>query len=348
MTIVGHWSSLTEAQKLVQSQLLAGVVEEVIEEGNLIPKIPVFQINAKSVKYNREKTLPSADFYDINQPIPWTADVDYTAQKEVELKRVLRQDVLDKFMRDTYQNPNDYRAIVLAGLGKGCARTIEDKMIYGDLTYNSAKEFDGLHAFAAENDVVAGTADGVMDIDEGDTVLSLMNMRLLLDGVKAPQLGTGNMFWLMPHILARRIDAHVQEAGIASYAGPYNIMFGINDLGKRVTMFDGVPIVRSDFMVAEQLDTGRGSNARAKWSSGHVAYSIFLIRTGQIMEGGLCMAFGGSDGGNLGEFFAFEDFEKLENYDAEGMRLKAYVALALGSSKSLGRIHDIIDGAVTA
>ena len=35
MAIVGHWESLTEAQKLVQSKLLKGVVQEVIEEGSL-------------------------------------------------------------------------------------------------------------------------------------------------------------------------------------------------------------------------------------------------------------------------------------------------------------------------
>ena len=264
MAIVGHWSSLAEAQKLVQSELLAGVIEEIIEEGQLIPKLPIFQIDAKSVLYNRESTTPAAAFYDINEQIPWTADVEYTAQVEVYLKRVLRQDVLDKFMRDTYKNPNDYRAIVLSGLRKGCMRTIEDKIIYGDLTYTSAKEYDGLHAFAALNDTGA-VADGVLDIDMGETALSLAKLRLLLDSCKVSYEGArGNVFWLMGHELARRIDAHVQEAGIASYVGPYTISFTVNDVGRRVTVFDGVPIVRSDYMVAEQVNTGRGTYVRAK------------------------------------------------------------------------------------
>ena len=332
----------------MQSELLAGVIEEVIEEGNLLPLLPVFQINAKSIIYNRENTLPSAAFYDINEQIPWQADVDYTAQKEATLKRVLRQDVLDKFMRDTYKDPNDYRAIVLSALRKGCMRTIEDKIIYGDETYSNAKEFDGLHAFVAENDTTPGTADGVMDIDEGEGALSLMNMRLLLDNVKMPQLGTGGLYWLMGKQLARRLDAVQQEAGIASYVGPWNITFAPDQFGKRVTYFDGVPIIRSDYMVAEQVNTGRGSNARAKYSSGTKQYSIFLCRFGQIPDGGISLCFGGNDGGALGEFFGFEDFDKLEDYDAEGMRLKAYVAMAQGSTKSLGRIHDITDAAPTA
>jgi len=44
MPIVGHWANLAEAQKLVQSKLLAGVVQEVIEEGQLLPMLPVFAI----------------------------------------------------------------------------------------------------------------------------------------------------------------------------------------------------------------------------------------------------------------------------------------------------------------
>jgi len=347
MAIVGHWSSLTEAQKLVQSELLRGIVEEVIEEGQLLPRLPIFQIDSKSILYNRESTLPTAAFYDINEQLPWNADVEYATQVEVELKRVVRQDVLDQFMRDTYKNPNDYRQVVLSEMNKGCMRTIEDKIIYGDITYTSSKEFDGLHAFAALN-CTGGVSDGVLDIDEGGA-LSLANMRALMDNCKVGYNGmpSNNVFWLMGHQIGRRIDAMVQEAGIASYAGPYNVNFGINDVGRRVTFFDGLPIVRSDYLVAEQADTGRGSNVRAKYSSGTRNYSIFLCRLGQVMEGGLCLAFGGA-GAGPGEFFTFRDFPDLENYDAEGLRLKAYTALALGSTKSLGRIHDITDAAPTA
>ncbi len=353
MAIVGHWESLTEAQKLVQSVLLAGVIEETIEEGQLLPKLPVFQISGKSIKYNRESTLPSAAFYDINEQIPWTADVTYTTQVEVELKRVLRQDVLDKFMRDTYKDPNDYRAIVLSQLQKGCLRTIEDKLIYGDKDNTSSKEFDGLHAIVADTQAAVAVASALsttLNVDNSHGALSMMTLRRLLDAAKVSYEGMNqNVFWLFPHELARRMDAMAQEAGIASYVGPYTIQYGVNDIGRRVMFFDGISIIRSDFLVAEQVDTGlTTATARGKYSSGTKYYSVFLVRTGQIMEGGLCLAFGGSDGQRLGEFYSFEDFEKLENYDAEGMRLKAYTAPALGSTKSLARITDISDAAVTS
>ena len=59
MAIVGHFESLAEAVKLVQSELLAGVVQETFEEGQLLRYLPVTTIDSKSLLYNRESTLPS-------------------------------------------------------------------------------------------------------------------------------------------------------------------------------------------------------------------------------------------------------------------------------------------------
>ena len=343
MAIVGHWSSLSEAQKLVQDVLLAGVVEEIIEEGQLLSMLPVFSIDGKTVKYNRESSLPSAAFYDIGEQLVWTADVNYTAQVTAELKRVARQDVLDKFMAQTYKNPNDYRSIVISELRKGCMRTIEDKILYGDSVNVSAKEFDGLHYLVA-----AQTGD--LNIDEGEGPLSLMNIRKMLDAMKISAVGKAKTILLMPKEIARRIDAYVQEAGLASWVGPASIVFAPNELGQRVTWFDGIPIIRSDYLVAEQVNTGlTQATARAKYSSGTKQYSIFCVRFGQILEGGVSMGFGGEDGGGgAGDFFRMEFFDKLEDYDAEGIRLVAYCCLALGATLSLARIADVTDAAVTA
>ena len=117
MAIIGHFKDLTELSKLVQDKLLlAGVIEEIIEEGQLLPKLPVFSIDSKSILYNREKTLPSADFYGVGEQIPWKADVEYAGQVELSLKRIARQDALDNFVMKTYRNPNEYRAWILSEL----------------------------------------------------------------------------------------------------------------------------------------------------------------------------------------------------------------------------------------
>ena len=343
MAIVGHFESLTEAQKLVQSKLLAGVVQEVIEEGQLLPLLPVMTIDSKSVKYNRENVLPSAAFYDIHEQIPWTADTNYTAQKEATLKRVARQDILDKFMLDTYKDPNDYRTIILSELRKGCMRTIEDKLIFGDVD-NDAAEFDGIsHLFdtdAAGSEAFTPTTNPQMyDMGGSSAPLSLMVLRKLIDVVRPkPDI------LLMSRTMRNVLSAAAFEKGIVlQNAQPVGtITYGQDQFGKRIEYFDGVRILVSDYMVNEVDDTGDKDDGN---DSG--VTSIYAIRFGQIMDGGLCLCTGGSTGGV--DFFKMTELEALEDYDAGGIRLTAYCCLALGSSKGLGRITSIDeDGAIVA
>jgi len=338
MAIVGHWSTLAEAQKLVQSRLLAGVVQEVIEEGQLLPMLPVFAINSKSILYNRETTPPSASFYDIHEQIPWTADVTED-QKEVTLKRIARQDILDSFMMDTYKDPNDYRTIILSQLRKGCMRTIEDKFIYGDID-NDAAEFDGIgHLFeqdAVTGDTFAGTYPQQYDEGGASAALALSHLRDLIDVVKPrPDI------LLMTRTMHNMLSAAAFEVGVNTNVPGGIISMTKSEFGYRVPYFDGVRIVVSDYMKDEDDNTGDASTSTVG------CVSIFAIRFGQIMDGGLCLAIGGRTGGP--DLFNVVELEELENYDASGIRLTAYCALALGCSKALGRIHSINeDGAVTA
>ena len=323
MAIVGHFENLAEAQKLVQSKLLAGVVEETIEEGQLLPRLPVVTINSKTLLYNRESTLPSADFYDIHEQIPWTADVDYATQVEVTLKRVIRQDILDNFMLKTYKDPNDYKTQIISELRKGCMRTVESTLLYGDAT-GTHKEFDGLMKLCA----------AAMKVNEGSGALSLANWRQLFDTMKLKPHQ-----WLTPHEIARRVDAAYQEAAIGGTLTSGLLTYGKGDAGAQQSYFMGIPIVRSDYMTMTETAGG--------WpETGGATASILGLHFGQIMEGGICLCTGGDTGGV--DFFNLVELDELEDYDAGGIRLVAYCALANGSTKSLGLLHSITDAAVTA
>ena len=43
----GHWNNLAEAQKLTQGTLVPGIIEEDIQEGGLIGRLPVMQVPDK-------------------------------------------------------------------------------------------------------------------------------------------------------------------------------------------------------------------------------------------------------------------------------------------------------------
>ena len=156
-------------------------------------------------------------------------------------------------------------------------------------------------------------------------------------------------FWLFPYPILDRLSAYVQEAGLATNTFG-NIDFTLDDLGRRVTSWNGAPIIGSDYLVAEQANTGAdGTSLRTKHSSGDEQYSVFAIKRGQVArgEGGLTFAFGG-DGASAGEPLMVDYFPSLEDFDASGLRHRMYYNLADGSRMSIGRIYDIEDSAVVA
>jgi len=335
---IGHWKNLGEAQKLTQSQLIPGVIEEDIKRGNLLEaNLPVALAKGKSIKWNREKTVLDTDVadVDIGEQLSWTSSVEYDAQ-ETELKRCAMQRILDNFIPDVYGTINNYEAQVLWECKKGIVRKLGDKLIYDDITYGGPKQFDGLHALAA---IQTGT-----DLDQDEAgALSLEHLRVMLDAMKQ-----GCDILYVPTAIARRIDAAYFEKGMVQTASTTLfglISFGVNDVGKRITFFDGIPIVRTDYLVKEVDGTGEGTNARAK---GGATYSIFGIKFGDIFNGepGLCMGFGNPD--MMDAFYKVELFDKLENYDARGIRVITYNSPLLGSKLCLGRIYDITDAAVIA
>ncbi len=181
--VVGHWKDLTEAQKLTQSQLIPGVIEEDIKRNNPLERLPVALALGKSIKWNREKTdlSTSVQNVDIGATMTWTSTVEYT-QKESELKRKALPRLLDNFILDVYGNIQNYEAQALWEIKKGMIRALGTALIYDDTTYGSSLQMDGLHAWAAENDV-AGAADGLLDIDMGSAALSVAKLRLMLDSM---------------------------------------------------------------------------------------------------------------------------------------------------------------------
>ncbi len=342
---IGHWSSLTQCQKMTQSQLIPGVIEEDIKRNNILDRIPVAQARGKTIKWLREATVMEADVDSIaiGDELSWSASMTY-AEVEATLKRKYVQRRLDAFVPDVYGTINDYEAQVLWEMKKGMVRRIGDDVLYDDLTYGdsaSGNEFDGLHALAA---VQTGTD---LDLDGGSAALSLHNMRLQHDAMKG-----GIDFTYMPYVIGRRMDEAYQEAGFTSLntanASTMGIIsYGVDDQGKRVMFFDGVPILRTDFLMKEDLDTGTGSNARNKNTSG-VNWSVFHIKFGDVFdqEPGLGLGFGNTE--MLGQFYKIVTFDELEDYDASGIRLVSYISPLLGSKLALGRIYDVTDAAVTA
>ena len=346
----GHWANLAALQKLTQSLKVPGVFEDDIKRNNPIERVAVGQAAKTGLKIEwlREKAANVATLeaaiteINIGEQLGWTEDVDYD-EVNTELKRCYIQRKLDHFVEGIYGTFNNYEARMLLECEKALKRKLGARLIYADVN-TSSKQFDGVHAWARQGDTAT------LNLDGGEVGLSLATLRTLCDSMKA---GIDELW--MPFEIVRRIDAAYQEKGFTGLA--YNVAgnlgfltLGYNELGKRVLFWDAIPIVRTDFLVAENQNVGLTSTTtdiRTLYSANDKQYSIFAIKHGNVLnqEAGLTYAFGGTDG--IGDFYKLVRFPELENYDAGGIRMVNYGAVLLSSKICLGRIADIEDVAIT-
>jgi hypothetical protein len=352
----GHWKTLAEVTKLTQSKKIPGVFEEDIKRNNPIDRITVGQAahSGLKIEWLREKTTTEAAVgeIDIGDQLSWSDDIEYD-EKESTLRRLYIQRKLDHYVQGIYGTYNNYEARVLLESEKGLKRKLGTRLIYGDTTYGGTPaQFDGYHALAAEHGApYTGTTGDAKNINQNNAGLSLGYLRVLVDEMKH---GVDEI--LAPYEIIRRMDAAYQEKGFAGLA--YNVAgnlgfltMGFNELGKRVLFWDAIPIVRTDFLVAEQAETGTGSSsdARGVYTSGTRNYSLFAIKYGMVMNGeqnpGLQFAYGGTEG--QGDLYKLVRFPELEDFDAGGIRLVTYGSVLQGSSLTLGRIYDVTDAAIT-
>ena len=344
----GHWDSLAEMQKLTQSTQIEGVMEEDIKLNPPQTLFPMWQLTGLDLVYYREKVGQTANKTTVGGTLTWQDAVKYEKITR-DLAEIYIQTPVDNRAAGQYGGMNNYEAIQLMENKKAMMRLWGDQIIYGDDTFATGDpEFDGLHALAQASPTRLNGVSGGLDIDEGEGALGIFNMRKLRREMKY-----GIDFWLFPPELADRVDAMFDEAGIASFVGQGRFAKTVDQFGMPQTTFGGVPIIRTDYLEAEQVNTGVGSNARAKYSSGTQMFSIFAIKRGQpaLRQPGVGLVFGtdpqraGST--RTGDMMNLTFFDKLPNRNGTGIRLTAYNGMADGSAMAIGRIRDITDAAVT-
>lgn len=354
----GHWKDLTEVQKLTQSTKIPGVIEEEVKRNPPIERLPIAQAAGTGLKIEwlREKVTMEDEAVEaaVGDQLAWGESSEYD-EVESTLRYIYIQRKLDRYVQNIYGTYNDYQAQMLLECEKGLKRKLSDRIIYADTTYGGTPtQFDGLHALAAERgtpNAAATVTYSDLNIDQATGALSLALLRRMVDAM----LFGCDELWV-PKQLGIRLDALYEEAGITysvSSNGTNHLTLltrGTNEIGRPILFWAGIPIIRTDYLVAEADGTGTGgtSNARGKYSSGTRCYSIFGIRKGNVMERdpGICYAFGGTEG--QGDLYELWTWDRLEDYNAGGIRLDTYGTVLLGSTKCLGRIFDITDASVVA
>lgn len=212
---------LTEARKLSNDTLQAGVIETIVKESAVLQMLPFQEIVGNSYAYNVEKALPEVAFREVNEA--YTASEAEFEQRSENLV-ILGGDVeLDRFIIQTLSNVNDQVAVQIAEKAKAVANTYTKTFFKGSKATN-AKAFDGIDVR------IAGSAQELTSAATTDQGL-LDELNALLDAVRG---GADALY--MTKKTRRKLLSVMQKS-------QHYIEQGADAFGRPVSVYGGVPIL---------------------------------------------------------------------------------------------------------
>jgi len=154
--------SLEEASKLSTDILLKGIIETMVKDSPILQELPFIQIVGNSLKYNREKTLPTVGWH---APVTgtWTTSEPAFEQCSASLCVLGGDADVDNFLRATRSNIQDLEAAVIEQKAKALRHEFENTFLNGDSGVD-ANQPDGLHKTLKGTAWEASTAYSLEDI----------------------------------------------------------------------------------------------------------------------------------------------------------------------------------------
>ena len=216
--------TLTEAAKLSNDVLQAGVIETVVKESPVLQVLPFIEIVGNGLTYNRENAAASAAFFDVGDT--WTEDTPTFTQQTATLKILGGDADIDNFLLATRSNIQDLRAAVVKLKAKAVQQKFDDTFINGDVSADP-KSFDGIDVLTTGGQAISmGTNGGTLTLSKLDELIDLV------------KTGKPDML-LMSKRTRRTLNSLARSAGSFLEADR-------NEFGQMMQFFDGIPLGLSD------------------------------------------------------------------------------------------------------
>lgn len=304
--------TLVEAAKTSTNPIQSGVIEMFARSSDILTALPFENITGNALRYNREETLPGVGFRGVNEAYTESTGV---LNPVTEALTICGGDLdVDKFILQTMgmnQRSQQESMKVKALTGR-----FTKAFIKGD-NATEPREFDGLQIrLTGSQKISAGSTSG-------GTALSLSKLDELIDAVDNPT------HLIMNRTMRRRLSAAARSTSVGGY-----ITYGLDAFGRKVTMYNDLPI-----LIVDQDNTGteilQFNEAAASGSA--TASSIYCVSFGSAMLTGIQN--GGIEVSDLGE---------LQTKPAYRTRVEWYPGIAVWHGKAAARLWSIADAAVTA
>lgn len=232
--------TLAESAKLTQDQLVAGLIESIVEVNPLYEMLPFTEIEGNALAYNRENVLGDVQFLGVGGTITAKNPASFTKVTS-ELTTLIGDAEVNGLIQATRSDYTDQTAIQVASKAKSLGRQYQMGMITGDGTGDS---FEGMLSLVADSQTISAGEDG------GQLTFELIDE--LLDKVKDKD---GQVDFIMSTFAMRRKYFSLLRA----LGGA-----GINETmtlpsGRQIPIYRGVPWFVNDF-IPSNLTQGDADN----------------------------------------------------------------------------------------
>jgi hypothetical protein len=225
--------TLAESAKLCQDDLVAGVIENVIEVNPMFELLPFDGIEGNALTYNRENALGDVQMAGVGSTITAKNAATFTKVSS-SLTTIVGDAEVNGLIQATRSNHTDQKATQVASKAKSAGRKFQDQMINGDGTGDN---LTGLLGLVPTGQIIEAAANGAD--------LSFNMLDELLDKVLDKDGAVD--FIMMPARTIRAYLALLRALGGTTPSDLYTM-----PSGRTVPAYRGVPIFRNDWIPTNQ------------------------------------------------------------------------------------------------
>lgn len=221
----------TESAKLSNNQLAKGVIESIEVKNPLLDRLAFIEVNGKAYVYNERATLPGVAWRAVTGS--YTADTG-TVNNSTEVLKILGGITeVDRFQQMGMSDVNDQLAIQMVGKGIALSKEFNNNFFNGE-DGTDPNQWDGLKARLTGGQVITAATNGLTVIGDGaDATLMAFFDKLqeMIDAVS----GKPDAIYMNASILSKVKSSAMRLK--------MNLESGLDNFGKKVTFFDGVPML---------------------------------------------------------------------------------------------------------
>lgn len=301
--------TLLEAAKCGNDMLKRGVVETIIQESPIAEQLPWQAFAGNALKQEVESTLPTVAFRNVNE----TYSQDFgTDTERFWGTTILGGEVyVDNYLVKVAGNVVSVKAKHYAKKARAAALTLDKYCIDGTGT---AKDFKGVNALITE---------GIGFTTAAATNGAALTLDMLEDAEDLLRKGSPDAIWANKFHRTK-----ITRLARSSVTGVALIDTGTDMFGRRVTMWNGVPIrIIGDDATGTQIlgfDETQGSS--------NVTSSLYFVKFGEDFLSGLL---------GLGGSFEVQDFGEIEAAPGHLGRIEFYPGMAIFDQHSVVRLTGI-------